>query len=220
MVLYPTEEWLVEYRHRINEHDGLDGLATTVTGNFLFVITDIPLDETTLRDLPAAAFDGLPRNVRRPLSLFALDGLVRPFVRPFFSTAHCFGSPLSLSGAATLFRSEWRGFLPERTADLLRQIDEHVVDDSIYAFISLENGNCTEVGILDGPDERAVDVVLRGPNGTWGEIIDGDRSVFSAIDSGDFEVGGDAGTERLAQYASAMELLGEAAVNVETVRLF
>lgn len=218
MVLYPTEEWLVEYRRCINDHTRTAGWDREFTGECRFVITDVPLDETRVRDLPREAFDGLPKPIRWPLSLVALDGVTAAFAHPLFATLGRLGGPLSLASAATLLGGELRETLPERTADLLRQIDEHVIEGTIYAFVRFEDGDCTAVGLLDGPDEREADFVIRGPNGVWGAIVDGERDVFSAAAQGTLTVDGD--PERILKHADMFGLLGEAAANVETTRLF
>lgn len=221
MVLYPTEKWLVEYKHRINRAGAVETTGTDrgidVTGDLLFIITDVPIDETTIGDLPAETFDGLPRRLRGPLSLVGLDSVATPLVRPLFTTIHWIGRDLSLSDAAALIRGGLRQCFPERTEDLLRQLDEHVVDDTIYVFIGLEDGDCTAVRILDGADERAADFVFRGSHETWGNIIDGDLDFLSAVSSGALEVEGE--TQRLPQYNGAMQLLGQAATDIDTTRL-
>jgi putative sterol carrier protein len=222
MVLYPTEEWLIEYKHRINENEALDIAGVkqevNITGNFLFVITDVPLNETTIGDLPNEVFDGLPRHLQIPLSLVALDGAARPLVRSLFTTIRCVGRDITLNDAAILISGSLRQCFPERTEDLLRQLDEHVIDGTIYVFIGLEEGDCTEVEILGGLDERTVDFVLRGSHKTWREIVNGDLDFLSAVSSGDLEVEGE--TQRSLRYSGTMQLLAQAAADIETTHLF
>jgi hypothetical protein len=225
MVLYPTEEWLAEYKRQLNGNDGFaadsSGWGVGFNGDFLYVITDLPIGTTTVGDLPREAFDGLPGSIRWPLSAVALDGVATPIVDSLYAPVlRLLNSGLTLSSATTLVRGSMRWHLPEQTENLLRQLDEHVVDNTIYAFIGLEDGECTEVDILTSPTERDVGFVLRGPNRTWGRVVDGDLDIFSAVGSSSLVLDSTEDTRHIAQYHDAMHLLGEIAADVETTRLF
>lgn len=64
MVLYPTEQWLEEYKQRMNESDELSeagsGWGVDFDGTFLFVITGVPIEETTIGGLPEVALEDIP----------------------------------------------------------------------------------------------------------------------------------------------------------------
>lgn len=196
MVLYPTEQWLREYEQRLTESDALGtagiGWGIGFDGNVLVVITDIPIVETTGSDLPEEALDGIPEILQHLLADVSLRKIQR------------LTSPI-------------RWLLPEQQRDLLRQLDEHIAGETIYAFIGLQDGNCTEVDILTNPTEREVGFVFRGSYETWRQLIDGELPLFSMI-RGDLEVEGS--RMRLFQYFGGIQLLGTIAASIETTHLF
>lgn len=198
MVLYPTEQWLEKYKQRLNENEQLDdagsGWGVGFDGAFLFVITDIPLGETTIGELPEAALEGVPKYLHDKLAEIPLDQ------------------------AATLISEDIRQHLPDRSRELLRQVDEYIVNSTVYAFIGLKDGGCTEVDILGRSDDRETGFILRGSYETWQEIVDGEQDPIPAVMSGDLKVDGD--MQRVLQYATATQLLGDVASGIETTHLF
>jgi hypothetical protein len=200
MVLFPTEQWLAEYGRRLTGSEALDtvaaGWGTDFNGDLLVVIEDLPLEETTVGDLPPEVLEGIPR---------VLTNYVPPL------------SDLTLAEAPEVASPRVRWLLPERTQDLLRQLEESVVDDTIYAFIELEDGVCTGVETLGGPTERAAGVVLRGSYETWHGVLTSERFV-SAVLHGGLELEGS--RRRLVQYLSTVELLGALAADIPMTPLF
>lgn len=198
MTLYPTEEWLKEYKDLLNENETLDesgaGWGVDFNGSIYFVITDLPLSETTVGELPEEALYGLPDHLNDQLSDIPLDE------------------------ANELIDDSIREHLPERSQELLGQIDEHIVDGTIYAYIGLKDGGCTEVDIVSDPDQRDVGFILRGAHDTWSGIVDGETDPIPAVMSGDLEVEGD--MQKILQYSDTTELLGEIAADSETTHLF
>lgn len=198
MTLYPTEQWLDVYKRRLNESESLDesgaGWGIDFNGDIYFVITDLPLDETTLGDLPDEALEGLPEQLQEQLADIPLDS------------------------ANNLIDENIRQHMPDQSRDLLRQIDEDIVDGTIYAFIGLKDGGCTEVDVVDDPDERDVGFRLRGNHEMWRDLVDGEIEPISAVMSGDLEVEGD--MQKILQYSDATTLLGEIAADTETTHLF
>lgn len=77
MTLYPTEQWLEEDKQRLNENEQLDkagaGWGVDFNGSMYFVITDIPLSETTLGELSDEAMEGLPERLQTQLADIPLD---------------------------------------------------------------------------------------------------------------------------------------------------
>lgn len=57
MVLFPTLEWMEEYQKAMNEDEDLDeageGWGVDWNGDFLFEITDLPIDQVAPKDLPS-----------------------------------------------------------------------------------------------------------------------------------------------------------------------
>ena len=87
----------------------------------------------------------------------------------------------------------------------------------MYARISLEDGACTGVEVIEDPEVADVGFVLRGDYATWRSIVDG-RPSASAVLLGELEFEGS--TLRRMQYAPMFQLLGEVAAEVETTHLF
>jgi hypothetical protein len=198
MTLYPTEQWLDVYKQRLNESEALDeagaGWGVGFNGGIYFVISDLPLSETTLGDLPDEALEGIPEHLQGQLADIPLDA------------------------ANELIDDDIRQHMPDRSRDLLRQIDEDIVEGTIHAFIGLKDGGCTEVDVVSSPDERDVGFTLQGNHETWRDLVDGAVEPIPAVMSGDLEVGGD--MEKILQYSDATTLLGEIAADTETTHLF
>lgn len=198
MTLYPTEQWLDVYKQRLNESEELDeagaGWGVDFNGDMYFVIEDLPLSETALGDLPDEALGGLPEQLQEQLSDIPLDA------------------------ANELIGDDIRQHMPDRSRDLLRQVDEDIVEGTIYAFIGLKDGGCTEVDVVGDPDERDVGFILRGNHEMWRDLVDGEVEPIPAVMSGDLEVGGD--MQKILQYSDATTLLGEIAADTETTHLF
>ena len=199
MTLYPTEQWLEEYKRELNENNELDeagaGWGVDFNGNMYFVITDIPLSETTLGELPDEAMESLPEQLQEQLADIPLDT------------------------ANELIDDAIREQMPEKSRDLLRQVEEDITEDgTIYAFIGLKDGGCEEVDVVSSPDERDVGFRLRGTHETWGGIVKGEVEPIPAVMSGDLAVEGD--MQKILQYSDATTLLGEISADMETTHLF
>ena len=198
MTLYPTEQWLAEYQRHLNESEALDsagaGWGVDFDGDVYFVITDVPVEGTTLGDLPEEAMEGIPEQLRGQLE------------------------DVPLGRAGELIDDDVREHLPERSRDLLRQVEEDIHDGTIHAFLALHDGGCEEVAVVEDPADRDVGFVLRGDHETWSGIVDGEVDPIAAVMGGDLEVEGDMQT--ILQYSDATVLLGEIAADVETTHLF
>jgi putative sterol carrier protein len=198
MTLYPTEQWLEEYEDHLNDSAELDeagaGWGVDFNGDMYFVITDLPLGETTLGELPDEAMAGLPEQLQEQLADIPLDT------------------------ANELIDDSIREQMPETSRDLLRQVDEDITDGTIYAFLGLKDGGCEEVAVVEHPDERDVGFRLRGNHETWRGLVDGEVEPIPAVMSGDLEVEGD--MQKILQYSDATTLLGDIAAEVETTHLF
>jgi putative sterol carrier protein len=198
MTLYPTEQWLEEYKRHLNESEALDDAGADwgvdFNGDMYFVINDLPLSETTLGDLPDEALEGLPEQLQGQLADIPLDA------------------------ANELIDDNIRQHMPEQSQDLLRQVDEDIVEGTIHAFIGLKDGGCTEVDVVGDPNERDVGFVLRGNHEMWRDLVDGEVEPIPAVMSGDLEVEGD--MHKILQYSDATTLLGEIAADTETTHLF
>jgi putative sterol carrier protein len=197
MRYYPTEEWLSAYGRRLDESRALDAVApgwgVNFNGDVLFVIEDLPLADTTLADLPDPVLSDIPAPVREGIA------------------------DVSLAEATDYFDDTVRASLPDVAARLLTQLEENIVDDTLYAYLELERGNCTGTHVLEGPDARDPGFVISGDYQTWRQLVDG-RPAVSAMLSGDLSVEGN--VLRQVQYGAVLQLLGDIAAQMETVHLF
>lgn len=197
MTLFPTSQWLDEYQTVLNESRALEDIGADwgvgFNGDVLMKITEVPLAETRLGDLPEVVMTDLPADVRADLQDITLDE------------------------APSIIDGEVRESTPEIASDLLRQIEDHIHDNTIYAYVSLEAGNCPEVDLLDDPNEREVGTIMRAPCQVWQQIIDG-RPATSAVLTGDLKISPDGRLDL--QYPTLLQLLGDLAADVETTFLF
>lgn len=193
---FPTEEWLAEYGRLLTESDEFSafgaGWGQGFDGDVLYVVEELPLEETTLGDLPPGVLAELPEHVRERVADVPLADAPETFV------------PI-------------RGGLPTSVAEKLDQLETYVHDGAVYAHIDLEDGACTGVEVLADPEAADVGFVLRGDYATWRSIVDG-RPSASAVLLGELAFEGS--TFRRMQYAPMFALLGELAAEVETTHLF
>lgn len=196
MPYFPTEQWLAEYARLLNENEAFrdlgEGWGDGFDGDVRYVITDLPVAETTLGDLPDEMLSELPAHVRERVADVTVADAPETF------------API---------RSE----IPAPLTDKLDQLEAHVHGDTVYAHLELEDGACTGVSVLDAPDERDAGFVLRGPYDAWRQIVDG-RPSASAVLTRDLEFEGS--TFRRLQYSPMFQLLGDVASQVETTHLF
>lgn len=197
VTLFPTSQWLEEYGRVLNESRALDDIGADwgvgFNGDVLFVIEDVPLAETTLGDMPEVVLTDLPDDVRDDIADITLDE------------------------APSIIDGEVRESIPDIASDLLCQIEDHIHDRTIYAYVSLEAGDCPEVDLLDSEDERDVGTTMRAPCPVWQQIIDG-RPATSAVLTGDLKIAPDGRLDL--QYPTLLQLLGDHAADVETTHLF
>lgn len=196
MPYFPTEEWLAAYRRRMNDSAAFADLGAGwgrgFDGDVMYVITDLPVEQTTLGDLPAGVLEELPAHLQDRIADIPVADAPETF------------DPIAED-------------LPDDIVDLLDQLERHAADGTVYAYIGLEDGACTEVEVLSDPDERDVGFVLRGSYDTWAAIVDG-RPSSSAVLSGDLAFEGNR-IKRL-RYAPMFGMLGDLAADVETTHIF
>jgi putative sterol carrier protein len=197
MPLYPSGEWMDAYAERLDDSEILDDLAdgwgVGFDGDILLVMSELPLEETRLRDLPPAALEGLSPDV--------VEGV----------------GDVSLAEAPERFGDALRPSLPAQARELLHQIESKVVDGSVHAYLELEDGDCKGIEVLESPDERDAAFSVRGSYDTWQEIIDG-RPPASAALGGDLSIEGN--PLRQLQYLAMFQYLGTVASEVETTYVF
>ena len=197
MYFYPSDAWLNEYTRLLDESDALDDLSSGVgvafDGTVHLVIADLPLEETTVGDLPEGALDGLPAQVSESLA------------------------DVTVADLPELVDEHARAGLPEHARNLLHQIETNVVDDALHVLLDIDGGNCADAEVLSDPAARDPTFTIRGSYDTWRDIVDG-RPSASALLTGDLRLQGSA--IDAVQYATMFQHLGDIASDVETVHLF
>lgn len=195
MHLFPTRQWLAEYDRLLSENSALSDLVTGLgsPGDVLFVVQNLPLEETTVSDLPEVVCGDLPPNVRRNLA------------------------DLTLANAPDVIGPYARQHIPTLARDLLEQLETNVYDGDIYVRVSIDDGESPDVTLLESPDVRDSDTVISGSCSTWQELTEG-RPALTALMTGELTIKGT--NLDLVQYGAVFQLLGDIAADVETGHIF
>lgn len=192
MVLYPSEEWLVEYRRALNDSQELQDFG--FSENILLIMTDMGLEEITIGDLGEGALGDVPRSVCEDLA------------------------DVTLGEAVSLIDGRVRSSLPDGLERLLDQTEHAVVDDTIYIYMELDDGHCQELSLVRDPSDLDPGSIFRAPASTWQGIVAG-RPAIAAAMRGDLEVIGNE-FMRL-KYLAELQLISDIATSdVDTEFLF
>lgn len=230
---WPTSRWLERYRAALNDNEELtekgEGWGVGWNGDFIFEIRNVPGDERTIGDLPEeiwgvlqTAIENLdedsletvvstaPDSVRRDID--ARDGsLTRRTVAELRETP--------LSEAPDRVWPEFERLLPDLHNALLAEVEENVTaEGTVYAFIGLEDGECTGVDVLDDADEREHGIRLAGDYGAWKDLVRGEMDIIQAVMGGRLELDGD--MQRILTYTDAAQAMTETAADLDTRFLF
>lgn len=195
MHLFPTRQWLADYDRLLSENAALSDLVSGLgsPGDVLFVVQNLPLEETTVSDLPEVVCGDLPPTVREGLA------------------------DLTLAEAPDVIGPTARENIPPLAADLLEQLETNVHDGDIYVRISIDDGESPDVTLLETPEIRDSDTIISGSCSTWQQITAG-RPALTALMTGELKIKGN-GLD-LVQYGAVFQLLGDIAADVETEHVF
>lgn len=192
MVLYPSEEWLAEYKRALNESQELKDFG--FSENILLVLTEMGLKEITIGDLGEAALAEFPESVREDLE------------------------DVTLAEAVSLIDERIRSSLPDSIEHLLDQTERDVTDDTIYIYMELDEGHCCELTLVQDPSEYEVGSIFRASAKTWQGIVHG-RPAIAAAMRGELEVIGNEFMKL--KYLAELQLISDIATeDVETEFLF
>lgn len=230
---FPTEPWLEQYRAAINESDEYAehsaGWGVDFDGSFIFQIEDVPLEATTVGDLPPEIGDAVetdlseagtdrleavleagPADARERID--ARDGSLEQRV-----AAEVQETPLAeISDWAW---PELRTELPDLLDELITQLEENVADDgTIYSYLELYDGECNEVEAITDIDQREYGFRLVGGYEKWTKLVQGEGDVIDMLMSGEFEIDGD--MQKILQYSDAAVDLAEVAGDVDSRFIF
>jgi hypothetical protein len=228
---FPSREWLDTYQAALNDNDtyqeASEGWGVDFDGDFVFEITNVPVSETTVGDLPDDLPEGLRENLEslsdeRCEELLAgasseledrmteQEGTDRErLIQALLST------PIGETPLVTFpaLRDEY----PEDLDNLLDQLEQYVNDGTIYAYVDLYDGECRETEVLEDPSARNPGFGLIGPYPHWKDLLAG-ADVMESIFSEDLEL--DGSTTTILPYADAAQELGDTAGRIDARFLF
>ncbi|WP_306061744.1 SCP2 sterol-binding domain-containing protein [Natronococcus wangiae] len=230
---FPTQPWLEEYRAAINESDEYGessaGWGVDFDGSFIFQIEDVPIETTTMTDLPSEIADAIddelsarsddriedlledaPPAVRE--SVEAREGSLEERV-----TEEIQGT--TMAELPDRIWPELRAELPDLIDDLITQLEENMADDgTIYAYLDLYDGDCRAVDTITDLDEREYGFRLAGEYEKWTKLVRGEGDVINMLMSGELELDGD--MQKILQYSDAAVDLAEISADVESRFIF
>lgn len=232
---FPSREWLESYRTNLNEDDTYeaesDGWGVEFNGDFLFVLTRLPLEETTLEDLP----DELTTDLFDRIDALEDDEFecLRETATPAFderleSTPEEGGdererfqqtlSDVSLAEVPDLVWPELEAYLRGDLESLLNQLETYVVDDTrVHAYVELEDGDCQRAELVEEPSARDPGFELEAPYETWTELVEG-ADVIESVMSNEMALDGE--ITRVLHYGDAAGAMGDVAGETDARYLF
>lgn len=227
---FPSEEWLDEYRRNLNASEQYgetsSGWGVDFNGDFLFRIQNLPLQETTVGDLPPDLTDELVANLEatddgsfeclRETTTEAFDARFddrgddrEAFVETVLET--------SLADVPDVMWPELREHLPADLENLLGQLEEYVHNEEVYAFLELEDGQCHATELLVDPEARDPGFTLAARYSKWKQLIEG-ADVIEAVMSRDMTLDGSITT--ILTYDEAAAEMGDVAGETPATYLF
>ena len=230
---FPTEPWLEEYRAAINANDeyaeSSAGWGVDFDGSFIFQIENVPLESTTVADLPPEIVetvdDELSGHSEAEIEaiLAAAPAVVRERVESRDgSLEERVTEEILETTVAQLPDRMWpelRAEVPDLIADLIAQLEENVADDgTVYTYLDLYDGECRGIDTISSLDERAYGFRLVGDYVQWRTLVSGNGDVIDMLMAGDFGIDGD--MQQILQYSDAAVELGEIAADVDSRFIF
>lgn len=228
---FPSQEWLAAYRDEVNDNETYEtvseGWGVDFEGDFIFEITQLPVGETTVGELP----DELSETLREDLMALPderIEELVAdasPALEERMEAIE--GDPRERLVTALLETAiedvpdvtwpDLREEIPDDLDDLLDQLERYLDGDTVYAYVDLYDGECREVEVLEDPEARDPGFVLSAPYPKWKELIEG-ADVIESVMSQDMDL--DGSITKIILYPEAAQELGDTAGRTETAFLF
>lgn len=228
---FPSEEWLDEYRRNLNANEryteASSGWGVEFNGDFLFHIRNLPLEETTMGELPDELTGEFATNLETTDDE-AFDRL-RETTTDAFETRfdergddrEAFVETVMATPLAAVPDEMWpelRKYLPADLENLLGQLEKYVHDDSeVYVYLELEDGTCEDTELLVEPDARDPGFTLEAPYSMWKKLIEG-ADVIQAVLSRDMKLDGSVTT--VLEYDEAAAEMGDTAGETPARYLF
>lgn len=230
---FPSREWLESYRARLDNDDVYaaesEGWGVDFDGDFLFVLTRLPLEETTLEDLPDELTDGLYDRID------ALDDEEFDRLRESATASFCerlesaegeddrarFQQALSQVTLADVPDVVWPNLEELIQGDLeslLEQLETYVVDDSrVHAYLELEDGDCRRAELVEDPSTCDPGFRLEAPYPAWTDLLEG-ADVIASVMSQEMALDGE--ITRVLHYGDAAGAMGDVAGETDARYLF
>ena len=226
-------------------YEEAQGWGEGFNGSFLFHVHNVPTDEHVinelpdelllLRRMPDEIWEDVPDDIERQLlqqegekpvnEVFdhigeELRAELPDWLRDVLEEAEeLFASYPTYEDVPEMLSDDLRDVLPEHLEDLLHQLEEYVDDEgNVYAFLQLEDGKCTGVGVSDSPDDYEAGYVLRGEYDAWEGFVRNDADIITTVMRGNLEPRGD--MTLLLEHTDAFVEMGETVDDVETEYLF
>jgi putative sterol carrier protein len=225
---FPSEEWLERYRENLNANERYaadsEGWGVDFDGDFLFVVQNLPLEETTVGDLPEHLVDPLVAEVEAldddelaDLRASATDAFAarldgedhEAFVETMLAT--------SLDDVPAEVWPALRAHFPGELDDLLGQLEAYVDDGTAVVHVALEDGECQATDLLADADGVETGFELRGRYPVWKELIEG-ADVIESVMSRDMQFDGSVTT--VLEYDDAAAEMGDTAGETPARYLF
>ncbi|MDY6779610.1 MAG: SCP2 sterol-binding domain-containing protein [Halobacteria archaeon] len=92
--------------------------------------------------------------------------------------------------------------------------DDLADDGNLHYFVGLEGGKCTEVYLVEEPDDENYGFQITGPYSNWKKLCQGEIGAIDGLMSGKFELNGD--MQKVMQYSDAAVTMVESATSIET----
>lgn len=229
---FPTEPWLQKYQSEINNdetyQEASEGWGVDFDGAFIFHITDIPLTEYTVADLPDELidlvderFDDLSDEEIEEIITAAPED-VRSDIEARSGDREAVYNELlavSLDDISNWIWLRLEEEVPPLLVDLIDQMDQYIVEgDTVYAYIDLYDAECREVDVVGDIEEREHGFIIHGEYDDWKDLVNGDAGIIDQLMGGVMELDGD--MQKILQYSDAAVRLTDIAAESESRFLF
>ena len=230
---FPSREWLESYRTNLDADETYaaesDGWGVDFNGDFLFVLTRLPLEETTIGELPDDLTDDLfdriagleddefarLRETATPEFEERLEPVDGDDDRERFERAL---EGVSLADVPDVTWPELEAMIRGDLDSLLDQLETYVVDDErVHAYLELEDGDCHRAELVADPADREPGFELEAPYETWTDLVEG-ADVIESVMSNEMDLDGD--VTRVLHYGDAAAAMGDVAGETDARYLF
>lgn len=232
---FPSREWLESYRAQLDEDDVYaaesEGWGVEFDGDFCFVLTQLPLEETALGDLPDELTGDLFDRIEalpddefdrlRETATATFDERLGSVESDGDDERERFQRALSavpVSDVPDVVWPELDALIRDDLESLLEQLETYVTDDmTVRASLELEDGDCRRAELVADPSACEPGFELEAPYETWTELVEG-ADVVESVMSNEMSLDGD--VTRVLHYGDAAAAMGDVAGETDARYLF